>query len=36
MNVLSKGSWKLERVSAVRIDEAVVVAGYNTIERVEA
>lgn len=36
MKVLRKGSGKSERVPSVGVDEAVVVAGYNAIEGVEA
>lgn len=36
MKVLSKGGGKSEGVSSVGVDEAIVVAGYNTIEGVEA
>lgn len=36
MQVLSKGGGKSEWVSSVGVDEAIVVAGYNAIEGVEA
>lgn len=36
MKVLSKSGGKSEGVSSVGVDEAIVVAGYNAIEGIEA